>query len=236
MWGAIPDKWAALGWETGTLGFPVGDELSNPDGQGKRQQFEGGTVYWSAPTAPTPSEARSANCGASTAGKAESSATPPAKSTPTPTSRASGRTSPPATSACSIPPAWAATTTPASANASATKAPPTSPGSSRPRCGRPCATATCGSPPSWVHRSPRGVGMPRSTAVGCPWPRSSWRSFSSAPTRLTWRPSTSPSQPSASASAIRAIKLSRISASRARWAGSGRRSEHLTQASLNLRW
>ncbi|WP_159046432.1 DUF2599 domain-containing protein [Streptomyces sp. MMG1121] len=54
VWGAIRDKWAALGWETGTLGFPVSDELANPDGQGKRQQFEGGTVYWSAPTGAHP--------------------------------------------------------------------------------------------------------------------------------------------------------------------------------------
>ncbi|MER6843810.1 LGFP repeat-containing protein [Streptomyces platensis] len=45
-WGAIRDKWGALGWEEGKLGFPVNDELTNPDGNGKRQQFEGGTVYW----------------------------------------------------------------------------------------------------------------------------------------------------------------------------------------------
>lgn len=44
------------------------------------------------------------------------------------------------------------------------------------------------------------------------------------------RPSTSPCQPSRSASLIRAPRLSRISTSRARWGGSGRRSEHLTQA------
>ncbi|MEU6114355.1 DUF2599 domain-containing protein [Streptomyces sp. NPDC047117] len=46
VWGAIRDKWGALGWEAGKLGFPLTDELTNPDGQGKRQQFEGGTVYW----------------------------------------------------------------------------------------------------------------------------------------------------------------------------------------------
>ncbi|WP_307662521.1 DUF2599 domain-containing protein [Streptomyces sp. V1I1] len=46
VWGAIRDKWAGIGWEAGKLGFPVGDELTNTDGQGKRQQFEGGTVYW----------------------------------------------------------------------------------------------------------------------------------------------------------------------------------------------
>ncbi|WP_107486566.1 hypothetical protein [Streptomyces sp. MUSC 14] len=37
-------KWRAIGWEAGKLGYPVDDELTNPDGQGKRQQFEGGTV------------------------------------------------------------------------------------------------------------------------------------------------------------------------------------------------
>lgn len=43
---------------------------------------------------------------------------------------------------------------------------------------------------------------PRSTAVCCPFPRPSWRSFCSAPARPTWRPSTLPSQPSVLASAI----------------------------------
>ncbi|WP_405015866.1 DUF2599 domain-containing protein [Kitasatospora sp. NBC_00070] len=46
VWGAVRDKWGGLGWENGRLGFPTDDELTNPDGQGRRQQFEGGTVYW----------------------------------------------------------------------------------------------------------------------------------------------------------------------------------------------
>ncbi|MFF9510654.1 LGFP repeat-containing protein [Streptomyces sp. NPDC014724] len=46
VWGAIRDKWAALGWETGKLGYPTSGELTNPDGTGKRQTFQGGTVYW----------------------------------------------------------------------------------------------------------------------------------------------------------------------------------------------
>lgn len=46
VWGAIGDKWGALGWEGGKLGYPVDDERTNPDGAGKRQQFQGGTVYW----------------------------------------------------------------------------------------------------------------------------------------------------------------------------------------------
>ena len=57
-----------------------------------------------------------------------------------------------------------------------------------------------------------------------------WVSLSSAPARLTFSPSTSPSQPSRSASPMRSCRLARISSRRARWAGSGRRSEHLTQA------
>lgn len=46
VWGAIGSKWGALGWEGGKLGYPVDDERTNPDGAGKRQQFQGGTVYW----------------------------------------------------------------------------------------------------------------------------------------------------------------------------------------------
>ena len=45
-------------------------------------------------------------------------------------------------------------------------------------------------------------------------------SFSRAPMRLICRPSTSPSQPSRRASAMRAWRLSRISTSRGRWMGS----------------
>ncbi len=55
-------------------------------------------------------------------------------------------------------------------------------------------------------------------------------SLSSAPARLTRSPSTSPSRPSRSASLMRTTRLSRSSSRRARWAGSGRRSEHLTHA------
>ncbi|MFF3002272.1 hypothetical protein ACFVTF_05615 [Kitasatospora sp. NPDC057940] len=46
VWGLIRDKWAASGWERGKLGYPLTDELTNPDNRGKRQQFEGGTYYW----------------------------------------------------------------------------------------------------------------------------------------------------------------------------------------------
>jgi integrase len=75
------------------------------------------------------------------------------------------------------------------------------------------------------------AGMPRWVAWS--WRRkvaSIWASLSSAPARLTLRPSISPGHPSRSASAMRSCRLSRISSSRLRWAGSGLKSEHLTHA------
>lgn len=62
VWGAIGDKWGAMGWEGGSLGFPAGDELTNPDGVGKRQKFQGGTVYWH-PTASNGAHAVSGKIG-----------------------------------------------------------------------------------------------------------------------------------------------------------------------------
>jgi site-specific recombinase XerD len=118
-------------------------------------------------------------------------------------------------------------------------------------CGRPYGTPcqhehAClseldhSSPVCPVWSQHRGSVRPaRSVKVGMPsWMvsvrrrrvASIWASLSSAPARLTLSPSTSPSQPSRSASAMRAWRLSRISSSRVRWAGSGRRSAHLTQA------
>ncbi|MET7795553.1 LGFP repeat-containing protein [Streptomyces decoyicus] len=46
IWGDIKTKWADQGWEKGDLGYPKGDELTNPDGEGKRQEFQHGTIYW----------------------------------------------------------------------------------------------------------------------------------------------------------------------------------------------
>lgn len=48
--GRIGDKWGEYRWETGFLGYPKTDEFTNPDGAGKRQQFEGATIYWSSST------------------------------------------------------------------------------------------------------------------------------------------------------------------------------------------
>jgi hypothetical protein len=69
------------------------------------------------------------------------------------------------------------------------------------------------------------AGMPGVVRVR----RSIWASLSSAPVRLTLRPSTSPSQPSRSASVMRAVRLSRISVMRPRWARSGQCRGHRRQ-------
>ncbi|MGQ4601381.1 DUF6973 domain-containing protein [Nocardia sp. R6R-6] len=38
--------WQRNGWKAGPLGYPTSDELVNPDGIGRRQYFQGGTIYW----------------------------------------------------------------------------------------------------------------------------------------------------------------------------------------------
>jgi uncharacterized protein with LGFP repeats len=48
--GAIRDKWASLGWEQSFLGFPVTDETPTPDGSGRYNHFEGGSIYWTPDT------------------------------------------------------------------------------------------------------------------------------------------------------------------------------------------
>ncbi|WP_228394986.1 PQQ-dependent sugar dehydrogenase [Modestobacter roseus] len=44
--GSIYQTWARSGWEGGRLGFPVTDETGTPDGVGRFNHFEGGSVYW----------------------------------------------------------------------------------------------------------------------------------------------------------------------------------------------
>lgn len=39
--------WARHGYENSYLGYPTTDEIVNPDGVGRRQHFEGSTIYWS---------------------------------------------------------------------------------------------------------------------------------------------------------------------------------------------
>jgi hypothetical protein len=50
IWGRIYDKWASLGYEAGFLGYPTTDELTTPDGQGRYNHFQGGSIYWSPST------------------------------------------------------------------------------------------------------------------------------------------------------------------------------------------
>lgn len=45
--GLIRDRWAALGWENGLLGFPTSDEHGLARDAGAFSRFEGGHVYWS---------------------------------------------------------------------------------------------------------------------------------------------------------------------------------------------
>ena len=48
--GAIRDSWSRLGWELGVLGYPVTDELGTPNGRGRFNHFQGGSLYWSPAT------------------------------------------------------------------------------------------------------------------------------------------------------------------------------------------
>ena len=48
--GAIRDKWASMGWERGFLGYPVTDETGTPDGVGRFNHFQGGSIYWTSTT------------------------------------------------------------------------------------------------------------------------------------------------------------------------------------------
>jgi len=47
--GAIRDRWAALGYERGVLGYPTSDESGTPDKRGRYNTFtggQGGSIYW----------------------------------------------------------------------------------------------------------------------------------------------------------------------------------------------
>ena len=48
--GLIRDKWAALGWEAGFVGYPITDERKTPDGAGRYSVFQGASIYWSPAT------------------------------------------------------------------------------------------------------------------------------------------------------------------------------------------
>jgi len=44
--GAIRDRWTLLGAETGFLGYPISDETGAPDGVGRFNHFQNGSIYW----------------------------------------------------------------------------------------------------------------------------------------------------------------------------------------------
>ena len=48
--GGIRDTWSQLGWERSALGYPTTNELGTPDGRGRFNHFERGSVYWTPTT------------------------------------------------------------------------------------------------------------------------------------------------------------------------------------------
>jgi hypothetical protein len=48
--GSIRAHWAALGWETGAVGYPISDENGTPDGIGRYNHFQRGSIYWTPST------------------------------------------------------------------------------------------------------------------------------------------------------------------------------------------
>ncbi|GLZ47268.1 hypothetical protein Acsp06_34530 [Actinomycetospora sp. NBRC 106375] len=48
--GAILATWAGMGWERGALGYPLSDETATPDGIGRFNRFQNGSIYWTAAT------------------------------------------------------------------------------------------------------------------------------------------------------------------------------------------
>ena len=73
--GAIRGLWSQLGWERSFLGYPATDELTTPDGVGRYNHFQGGSIYWTPQTGAHRCTAGSAGSGPSSAGSAASSAT-----------------------------------------------------------------------------------------------------------------------------------------------------------------
>lgn len=45
--GLIRARWQSLGWERSFLGYPLTDETATPDGVGRYNHFQGGSIYWS---------------------------------------------------------------------------------------------------------------------------------------------------------------------------------------------
>ncbi|NNG20610.1 hypothetical protein HJ590_13785 [Naumannella sp. ID2617S] len=55
VWGAIVYKYAEKGWETGQLGYPIGNEFCGLRDGGCAQFFQGGSIYWSPASGAHPS-------------------------------------------------------------------------------------------------------------------------------------------------------------------------------------
>lgn len=70
--GGIRAKWASLSWERSFLGYPVTDELPTPDGIGRFNHFQNGSIYWTDKTGRTRFTAGSEPCGRVWAGNAAS--------------------------------------------------------------------------------------------------------------------------------------------------------------------
>ena len=52
VWGGILNKWRSMGGERSPLGYPMTDEMTTPDGQGRYNHFQGGSIYWTPDTGP----------------------------------------------------------------------------------------------------------------------------------------------------------------------------------------
>jgi uncharacterized protein with LGFP repeats len=50
VWTPLRDKWAAMGYESGTLGYPLTNTLCGGPSNGCLQAFQGGVLYWTAAT------------------------------------------------------------------------------------------------------------------------------------------------------------------------------------------
>lgn len=48
--GAIRERYKSLGWEKSFLGYPITDERTTPDGIGRYNHFQGGSIYWTPAT------------------------------------------------------------------------------------------------------------------------------------------------------------------------------------------
>jgi SpoIID/LytB domain protein len=48
--GLVRDRWSQLGWERSPVGYPVTDELATPDGVGRYNHFQQGSIYWTPST------------------------------------------------------------------------------------------------------------------------------------------------------------------------------------------